>query len=60
MFRGFDYKNDMKPHSKFVKDFIHHKFAKKIKEINLRKINLYIGLGVLGGIPFIKAILRRI
>jgi len=50
----------MKPHKKFVADFIHFKFEKKLKEVNLRKLNMYIGLGVLGGIPFIKAILRRI
>ena len=60
MFRHFDHKNDMKPQAKFVSDFIHFKFEKKMKEINLRKINMYIGLGVLGGIPFIKAVLRKI
>jgi len=60
MFRDYDYFNDMKPHKKFVADFIHFKFKKKLKEVNLRKLNMYIGLGVLGGIPFIKAILRRI
>ena len=55
-----DNKNNIKPPNQFVQEFVKIRFKKKVIEINLRKLDLFVSLGIFGGINYPKAILRRI
>ena len=60
MFTYLDNINNIKPPSQFIGDYVKIRFKKKIIEINLRKLDLFISIGIFGGINYPKAILRRI
>ena len=60
MFSDIDNINNIKPPNQFVKEFVKIRFKKKVIELNLRKLDLFIKMGIFGGINYPKAVLRRI